>query len=91
MSRLVYKPFSLVLGVLGGVAARAIFKRLWAEAAHEDGAPQATDAGKGWGQVIAAGAVEGAVFGGVKAVIDRAGATGFDRLTGTWPGDDSRR
>ena len=26
-------------------------------------------------------------FGGVKALIDRAGATGFARLTGAWPGD----
>jgi hypothetical protein len=27
-----------------------------------------------------------AVFGVVKALIDRAGATGFARLTGVWPG-----
>jgi len=26
------------------------------------------------------------VFGGVKALIDRAGATGFAWLTGAWPG-----
>jgi hypothetical protein len=35
---------------------------------------------------VLAAAAEGAVFGGVKALIDRAGATGFAWLTGAWPG-----
>ena len=36
---------------------------------------------------MAAAAIEGAVFGLVKAAVDRGGATGFARLTGVWPGD----
>ncbi len=39
-----------------------------------------------WREVIAAAVIQGGVFGGVKALIDRAGATGFARLTGVWPG-----
>jgi hypothetical protein len=35
---------------------------------------------------LAAATVQGAVFGGVKAAVDRAGATGFAHLTGAWPG-----
>lgn len=31
--------------------------------------------------------MRGAVFGAVKAVTDRAGANGFARATGVWPGD----
>jgi hypothetical protein len=54
--------------------------------AREDEAPEATDERRGWSEVIAAATVEGAVFGGVKAAVDRAGATGFARLTGAWPG-----
>jgi hypothetical protein len=88
VARLLYKPFGLLISVLGGLAARAIFKRIWAAVAREEEAPEATDAGKGWAEVIAAATVEGAVFGGVKAAIDRAGATGFARLTGAWPGED---
>lgn len=87
MAKLLYKPFGLLFGVLGGLAAGAIFKRVWRAAAHEEEAPKATDARKGWGEVIAAATVEGAVFGGVKALIDRAGATGFERVTGAWPGE----
>jgi Protein of unknown function (DUF4235) len=88
MARLLYKPFGLVLSVFGGLVAGAIFKRLWAKVGHEDDPPEATDATKGWGEVVAAAAVQGAVFGGIKAVLDRAGATGFARLTGSWPGVD---
>jgi hypothetical protein len=86
MARLLYKPFGLFVGVLGGMLAGRLFTRLWRVAAREDEAPQATDADKGWGEVIAAATIEGAVFGGVRAVIDRVGATGFERLTGAWPG-----
>ena len=86
MARLIYKPIGLIVGVLGGLAARAVFKRVWSAAAHEDEAPKPTDADKGWREVVLAAAAEGAVFGGVKAVIDRAGATGFAWLTGAWPG-----
>jgi Protein of unknown function (DUF4235) len=84
--RLVYKPFGLLAGVLGGVLAGALFKRTWAVIAHEDEAPEATDRDRSWREVVAAAAIEGAVFGGVKAIVDRAGAGGFARLTGVWPG-----
>lgn len=87
MARILYKPFGLVVGVLGGLVAGAVFKRIWSAVGHEDEPPEATDARRGWGEVIAAAAAQGAVFGGVKALIDRAGATGFQRLTGAWPGE----
>ncbi|HJQ50823.1 MAG TPA: DUF4235 domain-containing protein [Gaiellaceae bacterium] len=86
MARLIYKPFGLVVGVLGGLAARAVFKRVWSAAGHEDEAPKPTDEDKGWREVVLAAAAEGAVFGGVKALIDRAGASSFAWLTGAWPG-----
>ena len=30
---------------------------------------------------------QGAIFGLVKAAVDRGGAQGFQKLTGVWPGD----
>ena len=86
VARLLYKPFGLLAGILGGIAARAIFKRVWVAAGHEEEAPKATDERKGLGEVVVAAAAQGAVFGGVKALVDRAGATGFAWLTGAWPG-----
>lgn len=86
MLRLLYKPLGLLFSVLGAIVAGAIFKRLWGAVAREDEAPKATDERRGWSEVIAAATVEGALVGGVKAVVDRAGAAGFARLTGAWPG-----
>lgn len=90
MARIFYKPIGLLFSVLGGLVASAIFKRVWSVAAHEDEAPRPTDARRSWREITAAAAAQGAVYGGVKAVVDRAGATGFARLTGTWPGRSNR-
>jgi hypothetical protein len=87
--RVLYRPVGIAGGVLGGLLAGALFKRLWRLARHEPEAPKATDAQRGWTEVVLAAAVQGAVFGGVKAAIDRAGATAFARATGVWPGKTS--
>jgi hypothetical protein len=49
--------------------------------------PNPTDSHYSWREVLAAAAVEGAVFGLVRAAIDRGGARGYQKLTGVWPGD----
>lgn len=87
MTKLAYKPFGLVAGVLGGLIAGFLFKSVWKAIAGEDDAPNAIDARRGWREVVLAAALEGAVFGAVKATIERGGASGFAKLTGVWPGD----
>lgn len=84
--KLLYKPLGLMVSVLGGLVAGAVFRQIWKLLAHEQKAPKAKDHDRTWSEVLAAAAIQGAVFGGVKALIDRAGATGFARLTGVWPG-----
>jgi hypothetical protein len=88
MAKLLYKPIGLLVGVLGGVLATAIFNKIWKLATREDEAPQPTDAGRGWTEVLTAAALHGAVFAVVRAALDRAAATGTEKLTGTWPGDE---
>jgi hypothetical protein len=48
--------------------------------------PSATDEERGWGEILAAAALQGAIFALVKAAVDRAGATGVKKVTGEWPG-----
>jgi hypothetical protein len=86
--KFLYKPFGVMVSVLGGILAGMIFKRTWRAVAGDDDTPNATDRQRGWGEIITAAALEGALFGAVKAAVDRAGATGFARVTGSWPGDD---
>jgi Protein of unknown function (DUF4235) len=70
----------------GGLLASAVFKQVWKRVAGEEDAPRATDQSRGWREVLVAAAVQGAIFAAVKAAVDRGGAAGFKRLTGTWPG-----
>jgi hypothetical protein len=90
MIKLLYKPVAMVVSVLGGMLAGAIFKRAWKLAAGQDEAPAATGIRGGWPEVLLAAALQGAIFALVKAVLDRGVAEGTRKLTGVWPGDDSR-
>lgn len=85
--KILYKPFGIVFGVLGGLIGGAIFKQIWKLVAGQDDAPKAKESEYGWGEVLPAAALQGAIFALVKAAIDRGGARGFQRLTGVWPGD----
>jgi Protein of unknown function (DUF4235) len=87
--KLLYKPVSLLVSVLGGVVAGAVFKQVWKLAAGEEEAPKATDAQRGYREVLLAAALQGAIFAVVKAALDRGAAEGTRKLTGYWPGDDS--
>ncbi|MFJ4966562.1 hypothetical protein EES43_11995 [Streptomyces sp. ADI96-02] len=85
-SKVAYRPVGMALGALSGVIAGAVFKQVWKKLGHDDDAPYATDPDRGWREVLTASALQGAVFAGVKAAVDRAGATAVQRVTGTWPG-----
>jgi Protein of unknown function (DUF4235) len=79
MNKFLYKTVSVAVSVLGGMLA-----------ADEDDAPKATDVRRGWREVLLAATIQGAIFGLVKAALDRGTAEGARKLTGVWPGDDSR-
>ena len=87
MGKLFYKAVGMGVSVLGSIVAGAIFKRIWRVAPGEDEAPSATDARRSWSEVLIAAALQGAIFGVVKAVLDRGTATAARELTGIWPGD----
>jgi hypothetical protein len=85
LEKVAYKPVGLLLGVAAGALAGVIFKQVWRLASGDDDAPNATDEERGWTEILAAAALQGAIFAVVKALIDRGGATGVRKLTGTWP------
>ena len=91
MLKLVYKPVSLLVSVLSGILAGAIFKRIWKLAAREDDAPKATDARRSWYEILPAAALQGAVYAVVKAAVDRGAAEGAHKLTGVWPGENGEQ
>ncbi len=91
MIKLLCKPVSVLVSVLGGVLAGVIFKRVCAITAREDDAPKVTDAQRGWREVLLAAALQGAIFAVVKAAVGRSAAAGTRKLTGVWPGEEGQR
>ena len=85
LEKVALKPINLALGIGAGALAGLVFKQVWKLASGDDDAPDAGDEDRGWGEIIAAAALQGAIFAVVKAVVHRSGAIGTKRLTGTWP------
>jgi hypothetical protein len=85
--KLIYRPLSMLASILGGLAASAVFRKLWKAIAHEDEAPTPDQPDRGWKEVAAASALQGAVAGGVGAVVSRGSMRGFEKATGVWPGE----
>ncbi len=86
-AKLAYRPVGLVGGVLAGMLSGAVFKQVWKRVANEEDAPSALQSEYSMREVVLAAALQGAIFAATKAAIDRAGARGFTKLTGSWPGD----
>ncbi|WP_371574040.1 DUF4235 domain-containing protein [Streptomyces sp. NBC_01314] len=82
---LAYQPLGFALGWLGGALASVAFRKTWKLIRHEDDAPDALDRDRGWGEVLIAAAVQGAIFAVVRSAVDRTGAKVIERSTGVWP------
>lgn len=89
--RLLYKPFGIVLGILAGLLSRRLFTVLWGrlDPDHEE-PPEATTRDTTAAKAVGAAALQAAVFAGVRAGVDRAGARAFERTTGIWPGEKTK-
>lgn len=85
LQKVAYKPVGLLLGIGAGAVAGFVFKEIWKFASGDDDAPDATDEDRGWGEIIAAAALQGAIFAIVRALVNRGGAVGVRKITGEWP------
>jgi hypothetical protein len=85
MTTILYKPLSVLATAVGGLVAGLVFSRAWRLVAADDEVPSATDEGRSWREVVGAAALQGAVFGVVRAALDRASAKSVARATGSWP------
>lgn len=84
--KLLYRPFGIVIGLIAGYLSKSVFNLVWAKIDDEE-APKATIRETSWPKVLIAAAVQGVVFQTVRAAVNRAGASGFEYLTGVWPGE----
>ena len=86
-AKLAYRPIGLIGGIVAGTLSGIVFKQIWKQVSDEEDAPTALESEYSMTEVVLAAAIQGAIFAATKAAIDRAGARGFTKLTGSWPGD----
>jgi Protein of unknown function (DUF4235) len=86
--KVVFAPIGILAGLAAGFAAQKGFERIWAAFDDED-PPEAEDRDVSYPKLIAALALEGAIFRLVKGMVDRGARVGFASTTGVWPGEDN--
>jgi Protein of unknown function (DUF4235) len=87
MIKVFHNATRILVSVILGKLAAALFKKAWQVTVHEDEVPKPTDARVGWGEVLLAAALEGMLIAVVKAVVDRAAVEGTHKLMGVWVGE----
>ena len=86
--KFVFMPLSIGLGLLAGLVGRKIFEQIWGLIDEEE-PPNAKHREFEWPKLVAALAIEGAIFRLVKGLTDHGARRSFAGLTGTWPGEEA--
>ncbi len=87
MQKIVFTPFSILAGLLAAFVGKLIFDRIWALIDDEE-PPEPEDREIDWVKLVAAMAIQGAIFRAVRGIAEHGARAGFQRWTGAWPGDE---
>ena len=85
--KFLFLPFSILSGLLAGFVGKKIFDGIWG-AIDDEEPPDSKHREISWPKLIAAAAVQGAIFRAVKEATDHGSRRAFMNLTGTWPGEE---
>ena len=87
MSKLVFIPFSVLGGLLAGLVAKKVFEVSWGVVDDQE-PPEPENRDVPWPKLVAALALEGAIFRATRGAGDHLARGAFQRATGVWPGED---
>ena len=85
--KFLFLPVSIGGGIVAGLAGKKIFEAIWG-AIDDEEAPDPKHREIHLGKLVAALALEGAIFRLVRGLFDHGSRQGFARLTGSWPGEE---
>jgi hypothetical protein len=87
MSRFLFVPVGIAGGLVAGAISKKLFDLLWSRVSKEE-APEPEHREVSWPQLVAALALQGAIFRVSRGVVERCSRIVFYRLTGSWPGEE---
>ena len=85
--KFIFMPFSILAGLMAGFLSRKVFDQLWGLIDEEE-PPDSKHREIEWPKLLAAAAVQGAIFRAVKEGSDHYARRAFAGATGTWPGEE---
>jgi uncharacterized protein DUF4235 len=86
--RFLFAPIGIVTGLIAGALGKKAFERLWGLIDDQE-PPQAEHREIHWPKLLAALAIEGAIFRLAKGLTDHGVRRTFANLTGSWPGEEA--
>ena len=86
--KLIFTPFSIVLGLIAGLIGKKVFEQVWGLIDEEE-PPSPEHREFRWPKLVAALVLEGAIFRLVKGLVDHGARSSFANLTGRWPGEEA--
>jgi hypothetical protein len=87
VAKLLFIPFSILGGLIAGFVGKKLFEQLWG-LIDEQEPPESEHRKVSWPKLVAAAALEGAIFRGTRVAADHASRRAFASVTGTWPGQE---
>jgi hypothetical protein len=87
VSKLLFIPFSVIGGILAGIIGKKTFEALWGVVDNEE-APDPKHREISLKKLLPALVLEGAIFRAVRGLFDHGSRHAFQRLTGSWPGEE---
>jgi hypothetical protein len=84
--KILFIPFSITAGFVSGFVAKKLFEQAWGIVDTEE-PPKPEHRQVPLAKVVAAAALEGAIFKATRAAIDHKAREAFASATGTWPGE----
>jgi Protein of unknown function (DUF4235) len=87
MTKLLFIPFSVIGGILAGALGKKTFEALWGVIDDQE-APEPKHRNISLKKLLPALVLEGAIFRAVRGLFDHGARHAFQRLTGSWPGEE---
>jgi len=86
--KFLFLPFSIGAGLIAGFLSKKIFEGIW-HLFDDQEAPEPEHREISLLKLVLALAIEGAVFRAVRGLVDHSARHSFQRVTGSWPGDEA--
>jgi Protein of unknown function (DUF4235) len=86
--KLLFLPVGIVGGLLAGFIGKKIFDQAWGLIEDQE-PPEAKHREVEYPKLAAALLLEGAIFRLLRGFFDHGARRGFQRLTGSWPGEEA--